>query len=102
MAHSNLDKVCRAIELINSSAQISITGTPENTISSIIDTIIWINTDAISKSDIEAKISNAETSLDERPLGKSQEDIDNKNSGTTKLKDLGLTDNEIKSLRGDN
>lgn len=102
MAHSNLDKVCRAIELINSSAKFTISSTPENTVSSIIDTIVWSETDAISKSDIEARISNAETSLDERPLGKSQEDIDNKNSGTTKLKDLGLTDDEIKSLRGDN
>ena len=102
MAHSNLDKVCRAIELINSSAKFTISSTSENTVSSIIDTIVWSDTDVISKSDIETKISNAETSLDERHLGKSQEDTDNKNSGTTKLKDLGLTDDEIKSLRGDN
>lgn len=102
MAHSNLDKVCRAIELINSSAKFTISSTSENTVSSIIDTIVWSDTDSISKNDIEAKISNAETSLDERSLGKSQEDIDNKNSGTTKLKNLGLTDDEIKSLRGDN
>ncbi len=98
MEHSNLDKVCRAIELINSNAQITISSTPENTIASIIDTIVWHNIDEISKADIEAQITNAETSLDTRPLGQSQQDIDNKNSATTKLKSLGLTDDEIKSI----
>ena len=98
MAHSNLDKVCRAIELINPEAKILISGTSENTISSIIDTIEWQDTNPISKSDIEAQINNAETSLNDRSIGKSQTEIDNKNSGMTKLRDLGLTDDEIKAI----
>ena len=84
------EAIIRAIKIINSDAQISISGND-------LDSITWENgTSPISKSDIEAKISQAETELADEVQAK----IDNKASGKTKLKNLGLTDDEIKALTG--
>ena len=82
--------IIRAIRIINSDAQISISGND-------LDNITWENgTSPISKSDIEAKISQAETEIADEVQTK----IDNKASGKTKLKNLGLSDDEIKALIG--
>ena len=84
------EAILRAIQIINSNAQISISGYD-------LDSITWENgTSPISKSDIEAKISQAETEIADEVQAK----IDNKASGKTKLKNLGLTDDEIKALTG--
>ena len=62
-----------------------------------LDTIIWENeTTPISKIDIEAKLEQAQNELD----AEEQAIIDNKASGKTKLKNLGLNDDEIKALTG--
>ena len=57
-----------------------------------LDTIVWhdiATKSAISKEDIEAKITELEG-----------QDSDKKASGKQKLKDLGLDDDEIKALTG--
>ena len=57
-----------------------------------LNDIVWHDLDtksAISKEDIEAKITELE-----------QQQSDKKSSGTQKLKDLGLDDDEIKALTG--
>ena len=62
-----------------------------------INTIEWLNgTTPISKSDIEAKLTEAENELEAEVQSK----IDNKASGKQKLKDLGLDDDEIQALIG--
>ena len=67
------EAILRAIQIINSNAQISISGND-------LDSITWENgTSPISKSDIEAKIFL---------------------SLAAKLKILGLTDDEIEAFRG--
>ena len=84
------EAIIRAIKIINSDAQISISGND-------LDTITWENgTSPISKSNIEAKISQAETEL----ANEAQAKIDNKASGKAKLKALGLDDDELKSILG--
>ena len=60
-------------------------------------TIVWENGETpISKSDIEAKLTEAQNELEAEVQSK----IDNKASGKQKLKDLGLDDDEIKALIG--
>ena len=82
------EAIIRAIQIINPNAEISIS---END----LDSIVWENgTNPISKSDIEAKLDQAQNELD----AEAQEVIDNKTSATNKLKALGLTDAEIKAL----
>ena len=57
-----------------------------------LDTIVWhdiATKSAISKEDIEAKITELEG-----------QDSDKKASGKLKVKDLGLDDDEIKALSG--
>ena len=57
-----------------------------------LDTIVWhdiATKSAISKEDIEAKITELE-----------EQDSDKKASGKQKLRDLGLDDDEIKALTG--
>ena len=84
------EAIIRAIKIINSDAQISISGND-------LDTITWENgTSPISKSNIEAKLTQAQNELD----AEVQANIDDKASGKTKLKNLGLTDDEIKALTG--
>ena len=61
-----------------------------------IDTIEWLNgTTPIPKADIEAKMAELPTLEEEA----TQTETD-KSSGKQKLKDLGLTDAEIKALTG--
>ena len=83
------EAILRAIKIINSDAQISISGND-------LDTITWENgTSPISKSDIEAKISQAETEIADAAAKK----IVDKASADAKLKALGLTDDEIEAFR---
>ena len=85
---ATVEAIFRAVKIINSNAEMSIS---END----LDTIVWQNgTTPISKSDIEAKLTQAQNELD----AEAQEVIDNKTSATNKLKALGLTDAEIKAL----
>tara|TARA_R100001086_G_C11715153_1_gene225298 strand:- start:37 stop:306 length:270 start_codon:yes stop_codon:yes gene_type:complete len=82
--------IIKAIQKINPNAQISISGND-------LDSIVWENgTSPISKSDIEAKLIQAQNELD----AEAQAKIDKKASGKQKLKDLGLDDAEIKALTG--
>ena len=86
----SIETIYRAIKIINPKAEISMT---ENN----LDTIIWENgTTPISKSDIEAKLTQAQNELD----AEAQAKIDKKASGKQKLKDLGLDDDEIQALLG--
>ena len=84
------DAIFKAIKIINPNAEMSIT---ENN----LDSIVWENeTTPISKSDIEAKLEQAQNELD----AEAQAKIDKKISGKQKLKDLGLDDDEIQALMG--
>ena len=83
------DTVIRAILKINPNAEVSVSGDD-------INTIVWENgTTPIPKADIEAKMAELPTEEEE----KAQTETD-KSSGKQKLKDLGLTDAEIKALTG--
>jgi len=80
--------ILKAIKILNPNAEMSIS---END----LDTIVWENgTTPISKSDIEAKLEQAQNELD----AEAQAKIDNKTSAQNKLKALGLTDAEIEAL----
>ena len=84
--------IIEAILKIDPNAQVSVSGSDINTCQ-----IIWHddNPNNITKADIEAKI--AEMPTDEEEATQTETD---KSSGKQKLKDLGLTDAEIKSLTG--
>ena len=83
------DTVIKAILKINPNAEVSVSGND-------INTIVWENgTTPISKADIEAKMAELPTEEEEA----TQTETD-KASGKQKLKDLGLTDAEIKALTG--
>ena len=61
-----------------------------------INQITWLNgTTPISKADIEAKMAELPTEEEEAAQKETE-----KASGKQKLKDLGLTDAEIKALTG--
>ena len=80
-----------AILKINPNAVVTVRGTDINTCE-----IEWLEgTTPISKADIEAKM--AELPTDEEEAAQTETD---KSSGKQKLKDLGLTDAEIKALTG--
>ena len=80
---NNLEKLILAIKKINSNAEFEATD---------VDNIIWKNgTTPISKSDIEAKITDIKAN------GTVEEN--KKASAVTKLKALGLTDAEIEALK---
>ena len=84
--------IIEAILKINPNAVVSVSG-------SDIDTceITWHNgTTPISKSDIEAMIPTVEAEI----ANAEADTIAKKASGKQKLKDLGLTDAEIKALTG--
>ena len=81
-----------AILKINPSAKVTVTGKDINTCE-----IEWLeDTTPISKSDIEAMIPTVEQELKD---AETQKETDASN-GKQKLKDLGLTDAEIKALIG--
>ena len=84
--------IIEAILKINPSAEVSVNGEDINTCE-----IEWHNgTTPISKSDIEAKLTQAQNELN----AEAQASIDKKASGKQKLKDLGLDDAEINALIG--
>ena len=84
--------IIEAILKIDPNAKVSVSGSDINTCQ-----IIWHddNPNNITKADIEAKI--AEMPTDEEEATQTETD---KSSGKQKLKDLGLTDAEIKALTG--
>ena len=85
------DTVIKAILKINPNAEVVVRGKDINTCE-----IEWLNgTTPISKADIEAKMAELPTAEEEV----TQTETD-KASGKQKLKDLGLTDAEIKALTG--
>ena len=87
---ATIETIYRAVKIINSDATLSMSGND-------LDSITWEDgTSAISKSDIEAKLTQAQNELD----AEAQAAIDKKASGKQKLKDLGLDDAEIKALIG--
>jgi hypothetical protein len=87
---ATIETIIKAVRIINPNAEISISGND-------LDTITFENgTTPISKTDIEAKLTQAQNELD----AEAQELIDKKTSGKQKLKDLGLDDDEIKALMG--
>ena len=84
------EAIFKAVKIINSDAEMSIS---END----LDTIVWENgTSPIAKSDIEAKLTQAQNELD----AEAQSKIDKKASGKQKLLDLGLSEEEVKALIG--
>ena len=83
--------ILKAILKINPNAVVSIRGSDINTCE-----ITWHEgTTPIPKADIEAKMAELPTAEEEA----NQTETD-KSSGKQKLKDLGLTDAEIKALTG--
>ena len=84
--------IIKAILKINPNAKAAINGEDINTCE-----IIWLNgTTPISKADIEAKMAELPT-IEEEEAAQKETDVA---SGKQKLKDLGLTDAEIKVLTG--
>jgi hypothetical protein len=84
-------KIINAILKINPNADVSIIGDNINTCE-----ITWHNgTTPIPKADIEAKMAELPTEEEEAAQRETE-----KSSGKQKLKDLGLTDAEIKALTG--
>ena len=83
------NNVIKAIKVINPNAEVSV-GNDD------VNDVTWLNgTTPIPKADIETKIAELPT-LEEETAQKETE----KASGKQKLKDLGLTDAEIKALTG--
>ncbi len=83
--------IIEAIRKINPNAVVTVRGSDINTCE-----IEWLEgTTPISKADIEAKMAELPTEEEEA----AQKETD-KSSGKQKLKDLGLTDAEIKALTG--
>ena len=81
--------IFKAVKIINSDAKFSISGND-------LDSITWEDgTTQISKSDIEAKLTQAQNELDAEATKK----INDKASANAKLKALGLTDDEIEALK---
>jgi len=86
----NIDKITKSIFAINPTAQFTFKDDD-------IDSIEWQNgTTPISKSVIETKMSVIENEIAQAETDKANK----KTSGKQKLKDLGLTDAEIKALTG--
>ena len=80
--------IIKAIQKINPTAQVSVSGDD-------INTIVWENgTTPISLADIQAQISTVEAEIEQEK----QDAINNKTSAQNKLKALGLTDAEIEAL----
>ena len=83
--------IIKAIRKINPNAEVVIIGEDINTCE-----ITWHNgTTPITKADIEAKMAELPTEEEETTQIETE-----KTSGKQKLKDLGLTDAEIKALTG--
>mgnify|MGYP003680476948 CR=1 FL=1 len=84
-------EIIRAIRKINPNAKVIVRG-------SDIDTceIEWIVGTEISKSDIKSKLTIVEQEI----IDAKTTEVNKKASGKTKLKNLGLDDDEIKALIG--
>ena len=83
--------IIEAIQKINPNAEITVRGDDINTCE-----IEWHNgTTEISKADIQAKILELPTAEEEATATATK-----KASGKQKLKDLGLTDDEIQAIMG--
>ena len=83
------NKIIKAIKPINPNAEVTVGGHS-------LDEITWLNeTTPIPKADIEAKMAELPTEEEEATQKETE-----KTSGKQKLKDLGLTDAEIKALTG--
>jgi len=86
----NIDKITKSIFAINPTAQFTFKDDD-------IDSIEWQNgTTPISKSDLETKMSSIENEIAQSETAAANK----KASGKQKLKDLGLTDDEIQALIG--
>ena len=84
--------IIEAILKINPNAKVILRGSDLDTC-----TIDWLEgTTPISKADIETKMSTIETEIAQAET----EATNKKTSGKTKLKNLGLDDDEIKALTG--
>ena len=84
-----MSNIIKAVLKINPNAELSVSDND-------INTIVWENgTTPIPKADIEAKIAELPT-VEEEVAQRETE----KASGKQKLKDLGLSDAEIKALTG--
>ncbi len=82
--------IIKAILKINSNAEVSVSGDD-------INTITWENgTTPIPVADIQAQIPTVESEIEQEK----QDAITKKASGKQKLLDLGLSEEEIKSLLG--
>jgi len=82
--------IIKAIQKINSTAEVSVSDND-------INTIVWENgTTPISKKDIEAQISTIENEIAQTETDKANK----KASGKQKLLDLGLDEDEVKALIG--
>ena len=87
----------KAILAINANAVFKISAPKENVNDVDKSTIEWLNgTTPISNTDIKTKISELETAIANAATAKTNK----KASGKTKLKNLGLDDDEIKALIG--
>jgi len=85
-------KILKAIKKINADAQVTVSVATDNSWS-----VEFLHGAAeISKSDIETKITEVEQEETDAIANK----INKKASGKTKLKNLGLDDDEIKALIG--
>ena len=84
------NKIIKAIQKINPTAEVSVSGED-------INSIIWENgTTPIPVTDIQAQIPTVEAEIEQEK----QDATNKKASGKQKLKDLGLDDAEIKALIG--
>ena len=82
--------IIKAIQKINPTAEVSVSGDD-------INTIIWENgTTPIPVADIQAQIPTVEAEIEQEK----QDAITKKASGKQKLLDLGLTEEEVKALIG--
>ena len=82
--------IIKAIQKINATAEVSVSGDD-------INTIVWENgTTPIPVADIQAQIPTVEAELKQAE----QDSETKKASGRQKLLDLGLTEEEVKALIG--
>ncbi len=82
--------IIKAIQKINSNAEVSVSGDD-------INTIVWENgTTPITVADIQAQIPTVEVEIEQEK----QDAINKKASGKQKLLDLGLSEDEVKAMIG--
>ena len=82
--------IIKAIQKINPTAEVSVSGED-------INSIVWENgTTPIPVADIQAQIPTVEAEIEQEK----QDAINKKASAKSKLLDLGLTEEEVKALIG--